>query len=94
MMSNKESSINEIRHLLGLVSKDNLDMQTVAFTISKHVVAFDDEAILDDVPLEAKKLVIEIAEIYKETGEYKVYSGVGCADHSEMAAALSAVLTE
>ena len=91
-MSDKEKSIEEIKHLLSLVLGNSLDVQTLAFSVSKHIVEFNDLSILNDMPEVVLKEVNEIAQSYENTGEYKVYSSVGCADHSKMAASLAAIL--
>lgn len=91
-MNDKEKSLEEIKHLLSLVLNSNLDVQTLVFSVSKHIVEFNELSILNDMPENVSKEVNEIARCYETTGEYKVYSPVGCADHTEMAASLAAIL--
>jgi predicted metal-dependent phosphoesterase TrpH len=91
-MRKLEDALVEINHLITLVSKDELDKESVAFAIAKDAVEFESEKILDSVPKEYASLVKNMVSTYKKNGEYKVYSGIGCADHTEMVASLARII--
>ncbi len=91
-MSELETALAEIYHLIELASKDELDKYSVAFAIAKDIVKFKDKTILNSVSPEYASLVNAMVDTFEETGEYKIYSSVGCADHSEMVASLANIL--
>ncbi|WP_444929709.1 hypothetical protein ACJJIF_18250 [Microbulbifer sp. SSSA002] len=93
-MSSKDEALEEIERLLKSVGNGTLDEWTAAYTVAEYIVEFKDSEIIVGLPPNISEMIKTIASEYEETGEFKVYSSVGCADHTELAASLSSVLKE